>query len=114
LFYSSVILNGTETRSPLPTHKPWFYSSVILNGTETEIWQRALVKLLTLAWAAFNPACKADTFALIVRVSVLLFISSALYLFSGQKNNKKIRLKVRIYYPYYITSWYNPSIRKGK
>nr|DAS16496.1 MAG TPA: hypothetical protein [Caudoviricetes sp.] len=25
-----------------------------------------------------------------------------------------MRLKVRIYYPYYITSWYNPSIRKGK
>ena len=34
-FYSSVILNGTETLSSIEAYKGKFYSSVILNGTET-------------------------------------------------------------------------------
>ena len=34
-FYSSVILNGTETRDSSQFVAPPFYSSVILNGTET-------------------------------------------------------------------------------
>ena len=37
LFYSSVILNGTETRKIQTTIKSLFYSSVILNGTETKV-----------------------------------------------------------------------------
>ena len=37
MFYSSVILNGTETdRLHLRSKNP-FYSSVILNGTETSL-----------------------------------------------------------------------------
>ena len=35
LFYSSVILNGTETGLMLAAKLIKFYSSVILNGTET-------------------------------------------------------------------------------
>ena len=35
LFYSSVILNGTETAAKRARHEAMFYSSVILNGTET-------------------------------------------------------------------------------
>ena len=39
-FYSSVILNGTETRQYTYRHALQFYSSVILNGTETQkMWQ---------------------------------------------------------------------------
>ena len=34
-FYSSVILNGTETANNVAKLAPLFYSSVILNGTET-------------------------------------------------------------------------------
>ena len=34
-FYSSVILNGTETPRSALRHINAFYSSVILNGTET-------------------------------------------------------------------------------
>ena len=34
-FYSSVILNGTETRFNDEQYRCGFYSSVILNGTET-------------------------------------------------------------------------------
>ena len=34
-FYSSVILNGTETVNLKQTGSKGFYSSVILNGTET-------------------------------------------------------------------------------
>ena len=34
-FYSSVILNGTETSAGLSCRSSAFYSSVILNGTET-------------------------------------------------------------------------------
>ena len=34
-FYSSVILNGTETQLPVSSRATGFYSSVILNGTET-------------------------------------------------------------------------------
>ena len=34
-FYSSVILNGTETRTFRHRNACTFYSSVILNGTET-------------------------------------------------------------------------------
>ena len=36
-FYSSVILNGTETMRPPYCRLATFYSSVILNGTETRI-----------------------------------------------------------------------------
>gem|GEM_PF-4537461 len=36
-FYSSVILNGTETLETLLDVKMQFYSSVILNGTETQL-----------------------------------------------------------------------------
>ena len=35
MFYSSVILNGTETTAAPRTARAAFYSSVILNGTET-------------------------------------------------------------------------------
>ena len=35
MFYSSVILNGTETTLKASLHLVRFYSSVILNGTET-------------------------------------------------------------------------------
>ena len=35
-FYSSVILNGTETANGWTVTDLGFYSSVILNGTETE------------------------------------------------------------------------------
>ena len=35
LFYSSVILNGTETVDKVTLPADAFYSSVILNGTET-------------------------------------------------------------------------------
>ncbi len=35
MFYSSVILNGTETSRFGISLNPAFYSSVILNGTET-------------------------------------------------------------------------------
>ena len=35
VFYSSVILNGTETTFSGYTKRISFYSSVILNGTET-------------------------------------------------------------------------------
>ena len=35
MFYSSVILNGTETADCLAVLVAAFYSSVILNGTET-------------------------------------------------------------------------------
>ena len=38
LFYSSVILNGTETSVGWQSHLIQFYSSVILNGTETLLW----------------------------------------------------------------------------
>ena len=38
-FYSSVILNGTETRAILKCSRGLFYSSVILNGTETRVSQ---------------------------------------------------------------------------
>ena len=34
-FYSSVILNGTETNQDMVAKVTEFYSSVILNGTET-------------------------------------------------------------------------------
>ena len=34
-FYSSVILNGTETFCFVQRYAKMFYSSVILNGTET-------------------------------------------------------------------------------
>ena len=34
-FYSSVILNGTETLNLMSSTVRLFYSSVILNGTET-------------------------------------------------------------------------------
>ena len=37
MFYSSVILNGTETRFNDARIYDAFYSSVILNGTETYI-----------------------------------------------------------------------------
>nr|DAK16769.1 MAG TPA: hypothetical protein [Caudoviricetes sp.] len=40
--------------------------------------------------------------------------SSSAFFFLADEKQQKMRLKVRIYYPYYITSWYNPSIRKGK
>jgi len=35
VFYSSVILNGTETPKGAEFQSALFYSSVILNGTET-------------------------------------------------------------------------------
>ena len=35
MFYSSVILNSTETQAALARHAEPFYSSVILNSTET-------------------------------------------------------------------------------
>ena len=35
-FYSSVILNSTETARPANTEATPFYSSVILNSTETD------------------------------------------------------------------------------
>ena len=35
MFYSSVILNGTETNARAELEQQLFYSSVILNGTET-------------------------------------------------------------------------------
>ena len=35
-FYSSVILNGTETTKTINSEYCQFYSSVILNGTETK------------------------------------------------------------------------------
>ena len=35
MFYSSVILNGTETIRQSLARQSLFYSSVILNGTET-------------------------------------------------------------------------------
>ena len=38
-FYSSVILNGTETFGFCRNHDTKFYSSVILNGTETLFFQ---------------------------------------------------------------------------
>ena len=37
MFYSSVILNGTETPFPVGLGTAPFYSSVILNGTETTL-----------------------------------------------------------------------------
>ena len=40
-FYSSVILNGTETVGSMTTPVGLFYSSVILNGTET--WKSLLL-----------------------------------------------------------------------
>ena len=36
-FYSSVILNGTETHDKKHNYHNEFYSSVILNGTETRL-----------------------------------------------------------------------------
>ena len=44
-FYSSVILNGTETRLFCSARLGLFYSSVILNGTET----RSVLSLSTTA-----------------------------------------------------------------
>ena len=38
-FYSSVILNGTETETDEAQEIIKFYSSVILNGTETSSWE---------------------------------------------------------------------------
>ena len=38
-FYSSVILNSTETIALLPIGLYLFYSSVILNSTETSIME---------------------------------------------------------------------------
>ena len=40
MFYSSVILNGTETHHNFYTFSILFYSSVILNGTETRLFVR--------------------------------------------------------------------------
>ena len=37
MFYSSVILNSTETIDPYNLFKDLFYSSVILNSTETKL-----------------------------------------------------------------------------
>ena len=38
-FYSSVILNSTETRQHTSREPRTFYSSVILNSTETKLFQ---------------------------------------------------------------------------
>ena len=40
VFYSSVILNSTETKHEQVRAKAWFYSSVILNSTETTALQQ--------------------------------------------------------------------------
>ena len=44
-FYSSVILNGTETHYVIGSGQAKFYSSVILNGTETLNLMSSTVRL---------------------------------------------------------------------
>ena len=49
-FYSSVILNGTETGIDSSSWVVWFYSSVILNGTEIHL-------VLLIGYIRFYSSC---------------------------------------------------------